>query len=48
MIDHNLLIGKQFGNLKVIEIGPTNQHRKKLLKVICIEHPNIKPYYVVK
>jgi hypothetical protein len=48
MIDHNLLIGKQFGNLKVIEIGPTNKHRKKLLKVICLKHPNITPYYVVK
>ena len=27
--DHSQLIGQLFGNLKVIEIGETNIHRKK-------------------
>ena len=44
--DH--LIGKIFGSLKVIGIGPTNKNRKKLLLVECLKHPDVEAYHVVK
>ena len=46
--NHDHLIGTVYGSLEVIGIGPTNKHRKKLLLVKCLKHPEVDPYYVVK
>jgi hypothetical protein len=48
MIDHTKFIGKIYGNLKVIGVGPTNKHRKKLMIVQCVKHINEPPFQVVK
>src|SRR6056297_166754 len=47
-MNHIQYLGKIYGCLEVIGIGPTNKHRKKLLLVKCLKHPNVKPYHVVK
>ena len=48
MIDHSSFIGKKYGNLEVIAIGPTNKNRKKLLEVKCLKHIDFPSFYVVK
>lgn len=45
---YTMCVGKVFGTLEVIGIGPTNKDRKKLLLVKCLKHPEIQPYHVVK
>ena len=42
--EHNKLIGKIFGTLKVVAVGTTNELYKKTMVVHCTVHQDIEPY----